>query len=148
MTVAPKLRVVFDTNVVISALVFATGRLAWLREHWRAGKCIPLVSRATAHELVRVLAYPKFRLSVELSLELQGDYLPYCESVDVIDRCPVTCRDVKDQSFLDLAHCGEADVLVSGDDDLLSLAGKTKFAIETHEVYRLRDPDLDEWPLG
>jgi predicted nucleic acid-binding protein len=40
--------------------------------------------------------------------------------------------------FLDLAHSGKADSLVSGDRDLLVLAGKTKFLIETPEEYRRR----------
>ena len=138
MTVQPIPRVLFDTNTVVSALVFTTGRLAWLRLHWRQGGCVPLVSRASAKELLRVLAYPKLRLSAELSLELQSDYFPHCENVNPLERCPVFCRDPKDQRFLDLAHCGRADLLVTGDDDLLALAGQTAFVIETPEAYRLR----------
>ncbi len=49
------LRVVFDTTTVVSALLFANGRLAWLRRHWREGECVPLLSAATAAELTRVL---------------------------------------------------------------------------------------------
>jgi len=55
----------------------------------------------------------------------------------------VKCRDQRDQPFLDLAQAAKAHVLVSGDSDLLVLAGKTSFAIETPEVYRqrvLQDP--------
>lgn len=131
-------RVVFDTNVVVSALIFAAGRFAWLRTHWREGACIALVSRATIAELTRVLAYPKFRLSSEDRIELQGDYLPFCETVAPSEPCHLRCRDRKDQPFLDLAHSGKADVLVTGDDDLLALAGKAAFAIESPEAYRLR----------
>jgi putative PIN family toxin of toxin-antitoxin system len=138
MTSPPVPRVVFDTKAVISALVFTGGSLAWLRLHWREGGCMPLISRATAHELVRILAYSKFKLSAERSLELQSDYLPYCRKIDSEERCPVPCRDAKDQPFLDLAHCGHADVFVTGDDDLLSLAGQTRFVIETPEAYRSR----------
>lgn len=129
------LRVVFDTNAVVSALLFRAGRLSWLRAHWRQRGCVPLVSRATARELVRVLTYPKFQLSAEQCLELQGDYLPYCEIVDVQGTCPVCCRDPKDQQFLDLAHCGKADLLISGDEDLLALVNQAAFIIETPEVY-------------
>jgi len=60
-TVAP--RVVFDTGVVVSALVFRGGQLDWLREDWQEGRAVPLLSRATANELLRVLSYPKFRLT-------------------------------------------------------------------------------------
>jgi putative PIN family toxin of toxin-antitoxin system len=129
-------RVVFDTNTVVSALLFGQGRLAWLRGHWAAGGCIPLISRETAEEVARVLGYPKFQLLVEDRRELLAEYLPYCEIVAVRAKCPVVCRDSKDQAFLDLAQSGKADVLVSGYRDLLQLAGKTVFGIETPEAYR------------
>ena len=129
-------RAVFDTNTVVSALLFSNGRLAWLRSHWREGGSVPLISRATAAELTRVLGYPKFRLSPEDRLELLGDYLPYCETVEPAERCPAVCRDANDQPLLDLAQSGKADLLVTGDEDLLALAGQTTFLIETPEAYR------------
>jgi putative PIN family toxin of toxin-antitoxin system len=138
MTVRPIPRVVFDTNTVVSALVFTTSRFAWMREHCRKGGCRPLVSRATVQEVVRVLAYSKFKLSAERCLELQSDYFPYSEKVATVERCSIVCRDPKDQQFLDLAHSGKADVLVTGDEDLLALAGQTEFVIETPEAYRRR----------
>jgi len=46
------------------------------------------------------------------------------------------CRDANDQPFLDLALNGHADLLVSGDQDLLALSGQTEFLIETPEAYR------------
>ncbi len=106
-----------------------------MRAHWRQHACVPLLSRATARELIRVLAYPKFRLSAEQCLELQGDYFPYCEIVDPQDACPACCRAPKDQQFLDLAYCGKAALLVTGDEDLLALAKQTAFIIETPEAY-------------
>jgi putative PIN family toxin of toxin-antitoxin system len=131
-------RVVFDTNVVLSALLFPKGRLAWLRSHWREGGAIPLISPATARELTRVLGYSKFRLSEQYLLELLAMYFPYSESLDPADKCPEICRDTKDQPLLDLAQSGKADFLVTGDEDLLALAGQTTFLIETPEEYRRR----------
>lgn len=131
-------RVVFDTGTVLSVLLFGSGRLSWFRRHWREEACVPLLCPETAQELMRVLNYPKFRLSQEEQLELLGDYLPYCESVFPITHCPLACRDVKYQSFLDLAHSGHAAILVSGDQDLLVLAGEAGFSIETPESYRQR----------
>jgi putative PIN family toxin of toxin-antitoxin system len=138
--------VVFDTNTVVSALLFANGRLAWLRTRWRDGSCIPLTSKAAAAELNRVLSYPKFQLSQEDRFELLADYLPYCELVEVATKCPVICRDIKDQHFLDLALSGGAHFLVSGDQDLLVLAGQTAFLIETPEAYRSRFFDAIQNP--
>jgi uncharacterized protein len=130
--------VVFDTTTVVSALLFARGRLAWLRQHWRERGCVPLISRATAAELTRVLRYPKFGLSTEDCRELLADYLPHCEVIDMPERCATVCRDANDQPFLDLAQSGKADFLVSGDQDLLMLAGQTTFLIESPEAYRRR----------
>jgi putative PIN family toxin of toxin-antitoxin system len=132
------LRVVFDTTTVISALLFAGGRLAWLRAHWQSGECIPLISAVTAGELTRVLAYPKFELSIEDRRELLADYLPFCEVITSARKCKILCRDKRDQPFLDLAEGGKAELLVSGDRDLLVLAGKTTFVIEPPEAYRVR----------
>ena len=119
-------RAVIDTNLVLSALVFAQGRLAPLRHAWQSGRCQPLVSGFTVTELLRVLAYPKFKLTTGEQQELLSDYLPYCTTVQMPVRLPAipACRDVNDLAFLHLAIVGKADVLVSGDNDLLSLAGQ------------------------
>ncbi len=138
MSAAAKARIVFDTNAVLSALLFTHGRLSWLVGHWQAGDCVPLLSRATAAELARILAYPKFRLTAIEQLEALSEYLPYCEEVEVVRSCPVLCRDPKDQPLLDLAQSGKADLLVTGDEDLLALVGQTAFLIESPEDYRSR----------
>lgn len=119
-------RVVIDTNLVLSALVFAAGRLAPLRLAWQGNRVLPLVSRFTAAELIRALAYPKFKLSAPEQEELLADYLPYCKTVRIPAPPPATppCRDAFDVPFLELALTGKAEALVTGDKDLLSLAGR------------------------
>lgn len=119
-------RVVIDTNLVLSALVFAQGRSPSLRHAWQGERCQPLVSSATAAELIRVLAYPKFKLTPDEQQELLADYLPWCTIVRMPTPPPKTpeCRDLFDLPFLQLAVAGKADYLVSGDQDLLSLAGR------------------------
>ncbi len=136
MSAAAKARIVFDTNAVLSALLFTHGRLSWLVGHWQTGNCVPLLSRSTAAELARILAYPKFRLTAIEQLEALSEYIPFCEEVEVVRSCPLLCRDAKDQPFLDLAYSGKADALVTGGEDLLALAGQTAFLIETPEEYR------------
>lgn len=117
-------RLVPDTNVLLSALLFHTGRLSWLRGAWRSDRVRPLASRETTLELIRVLAYPKFALSAEDRRDLLDDYLPFCEIVVVSDPRPGVpeCRDPGDRPFLELALAGRADALVTGDADLLALA--------------------------
>ncbi|MDO8703659.1 MAG: putative toxin-antitoxin system toxin component, PIN family [Sulfuricaulis sp.] len=130
-------RVVIDTNLVLSALVFAQGRLPPLRLAWQGTHCQPLLSSATAAELIRVLAYPKFKLSAEDQQELLADYLPYCATVRIPAKLPATpaCRDKFDLPFLQLAVAGKADYLVSGDQDLLSLDGQLACPIITADQF-------------
>lgn len=124
-------RVVLDTNAVLSALVFGKGPTAQLRGAWQRGDFVPLVSTATVQELVRVLAYPKFRLDTAAQQELLADYLPHTLVVRIPEPPPAVpaCRDAFDLPFLHLAAAGHADVLVSGDADLLALASQVCFTI-------------------
>jgi len=117
-------RVVVDTNLVLSALVFSGGQLDILRHAWQRQECIPLVSKQTASEIIRVLAYPKFKLAPNEQKELLADYLPYCETVVLSGKAPSSlhCRDGHDIPFLHLALGAKADFLITGDGDLLSLA--------------------------
>ena len=126
-------RVVLDTNIVISALVFTRGPAVRVRQAWQGGEVRPLASRATVAELVRVLAYPSFRLSAEDQAELLGDYLPAATVVSVGEPPPAVppCRDPHDLAFLHLAAAGRAHALVTGDADLLALAGLTPWRILT-----------------
>ena len=130
-------RVVIDTNLVLSALVFAQGRLTPLRHAWQGERCQPLVCKATAAELIRVLAYPKFKLTPDEQQELLADYLPWCTTARIPNPPPETpeCRDPYDLPFLQLAAAGRADYLVSGDQDLLSLAGRFVCPIITADQF-------------
>jgi predicted nucleic acid-binding protein len=74
------LRVVIDTNLVLSALVFG-GNIVRLRLAWQNECFTPLASKATITELIRVLAYPKFKLKTTEQEDLLSDYLPFCDTV-------------------------------------------------------------------
>ena len=118
-------RLVLDTNVLLSALLFRGTSMAGLRKAWQSGWIQPLASRETVSELLRVLGYPKFRLTLADRDELLAEYLPWCETVAIPTHLPAMpqCRDPFDQPFLILALVGNADALISGDRDLLDLAG-------------------------
>lgn len=120
----PPARVVLDTNVVLSALVFGKGPPAQLRLAWQTARCQPLASTASVQELVRALAYPKFKLSAVEQQELLADYLPCTATVQIPVPPPQVpaCRDPLDVPFLHLAVAGHALALVTGDRDLLTLA--------------------------
>lgn len=122
------MRVVLDTNVVLSALVFGGGLAGRLRGAWQNNRLLPLATTQTVQELIRVLAYPKFHLSHADQTQLLADYLPYTETVVMPQVAPVVpdCRDPYDAMFMRLAVAGQASVLVSGDKDLLVLANEFK----------------------
>ena len=130
------LRAVLDTNVLLSALLFPKGGATWLRGAWRSGTVLPLASRDTASELVRVLSHPRFRLDDREREDLLADYLPFCEAVAVDRPPPVpTCRDPSDRCFLELALAGRAYALVTGDGDLLELASTFSVPILTPSAF-------------
>ena len=135
------IRTVFDTGVVVSALLFRSGPVTRLRAHWSAREVEALVCRETVDELLRVLAYPKFALGGAEIEALLAEYLPWTLSIRLparpAPRLP-RCRDPHDQVFLELASAGRAAVLVTGDRDLLDLAGRVPFAIEEVAAFLAR----------
>ena len=133
------IRLVLDTNVVVSVLLFEHGSLNWILESWRSGQILPLASELTNEELNRVLTYPRFNLgNIELQATLNA-YLAWAEVVEVPEGLTVpTPRDPSDRSFLELAIAGNADALVTGDGDLLALAPEFSIPIITPRELRER----------
>ena len=122
-------RAVLDTNVLVSALLFRSGRLSWLRQAWQTMALLPVMAKPTTEELLRVLAYPKFSLTSAEVKALLEELLPWVE----VFAAPIpsvvmrwTVRDPKDQIFLDLALGAGVDLLVTGDADLLVLADQVE----------------------
>ena len=121
----PHLRVVLDTNVVLSSLLFRSGRLSQLRHSWQDKCFVPVVCHQTMTELVRVLGYKKFKLSQVDANNILALYMPYVEAHTLKPAANMVhvprCRDPKDQIFLELADSAMVDYLVTGDEDLLVL---------------------------
>jgi putative PIN family toxin of toxin-antitoxin system len=115
------IRVVLDTNVLVSALLFG-GRTGMLRDLWKSGRIIPLVTKETFAEFRKVLSYPKFKLTQrEIRSILNEEILPFVEPVDITEQINGICRDPHDDMFLAVATGGEAQFFVTGDKDLLVL---------------------------
>ena len=114
-------RVVLDTNVLVSALLF-TGKLSKIVDLWRQGKVIPLISRETFEELRAVLEYPKFSLAPdEIQSIIENEILPFFEVVEIRRNVRGVCRDPGDDKFLACTLSGSAHFLLSGDKDLIEL---------------------------
>jgi putative PIN family toxin of toxin-antitoxin system len=112
------MRVVLDTNTLVSALLFR-GTASRLVPVWQSGRIIPLVSRPILDEYLRVLAYPKFHLNAEEAWAiLCEEVLPFAETVKPTGRLSVPCRDPDDREYLECALAGRARYLVTGDREL------------------------------
>ena len=114
-------RLVIDTNVFISGLLSSTSHPARVVE--RAIEHGQLLgSTQTVRELIETLLLPKFDryVSRQRREALLDQLAPLVEIVEIVQRVQV-CRDPKDDKFLELAVNGRANVVVTGDDDLLSL---------------------------
>lgn len=132
-------RVVLDTNCLVSALIFSRGRFAWLRQAWQTKRFVALASRETVSELIRVLGYPKFKLTDREQQALLADFVPYVETVKTAE-CPTglpVLRDPDDMIFMALAAAGRADALVSGDGDIQ--AAREQFHIPILTVAEFAD---------
>ncbi len=114
-------RVVLDTNVLVSALLFK-GRLSRLVELWQKRKIIPVISRETFAELTLVLHYPKFSLSKdEIRSLIEHEILPHFEVIEVVKNVKGVCRDAGDDKFISCALSASVDCILSGDKDFCDL---------------------------
>lgn len=109
-----------DTNVFVSAALKEDSWpgivVSWLGRHGGL-----LKSSSTEFEVMEILQRPRLakRISPKFLMNLQ---LIFAVSEEVnITRCVAICRDEKDDKFLELALNGQADIIVSGDADLLVL---------------------------
>ncbi len=114
-------RVVIDTNVVVSGLLFEGGA-AEIVDLWKQRKIEPLCSGDIIQEYIRVLAYPKFALSSsEIDFLLTQEIMPWFEVVQVDRGKPYIKADPSDDKFIWCALAGNADAIISGDEHLLAL---------------------------
>ena len=117
------MRLVIDTNILISGLLVSGSLPAHLVALWREGRFDLLTSAAQIEELMRVSRYPKIR--VRLAPALAGRLINDLRKVAItVANLPAVdaCADPYDNFLLALAAAGAADFLVTGDKrDLLDL---------------------------
>ena len=130
-----ELRFVFDTNVSVSAAIFKDSApdLALTRA-LDAGTVV--MSAETLEELEEVLHRPKFlRYIDEDERDLFISKLVACCSLTGITVTIKSCRDPKDDKFLELAVSAGATHIVTGDKDLLALNPFQGIAILTPQQF-------------
>ncbi|MEN9517414.1 MAG: hypothetical protein RLZZ381_2 [Cyanobacteriota bacterium] len=112
---------VFDTNVLVSALLFTNSSPRKAFElALDIGKI--LISKETVDELNQVLSRPKFEryISQPKRERFLVDFVQKSELIEIQEKID-ECRDPKDNKFLELAINGKATAIISGDKDLLIL---------------------------
>lgn len=120
------LRVVIDTNVIVSGIISRKGAPAEILNAWRERHFLLLISPAIVAEVRSVLGYPRIREKYRLSDQeidqmislLEHDAMLVPGTADVAGSLPA---DPQDEMFLACAVDGGADVIVSGDYHLLDL---------------------------
>ena len=113
------MRVVFDTNVLISALVYGGLPRELLTSVFR-GEVTLVTSTVLMDELEEVLV-ARFAHDPSLARTVRAEIEMLAEVVDVSDLARVA-RDPDDDAVLAVAIAGEASAIVTGDRDLLVLA--------------------------
>lgn len=114
-------KVVLDTNVVISALLFG-GQPGRLRSLWREKLIQSFVSQAIIDEYLKVFAYPKFQLTQgEIEYVIHKEILPWFETVEVPQGEAFVLDDPSDDKFIWCAEAAKVHWIISGDEHLLRL---------------------------
>jgi uncharacterized protein len=128
------MRLVVDTNVFVSAAL-KENSLPFLVVRWITQHNGLLKSTATEEELLAVLQRP-YLAAVTIPSFRDGvmRMLAAAEPVTISERI-AACRDPTDDKFLELAVNGRADLIISGDADLLALNPFRDIAIVTPAVF-------------
>lgn len=128
------MRVVVDTNVFVSAALKEKS-LPGMAAHLVEERCVLLKSRVTEQELFVTLARPGLAPLIPPTFHVWlTKLLTAAELVPITERI-AACRDPKDDKFLELAVNGHADLIVSGDDDLLALNPFRDISIVTSAIF-------------
>ena len=112
---------VIDANVLISAFLFSNSKPRQALDKAQDIGII-LLSSTSLLELSEVLARPKFDryISIETRKSLINTFKQTAIMIEPKERI-TECRDAKDNKYLELAVSGQAQYIITGDKDLLSL---------------------------
>jgi putative PIN family toxin of toxin-antitoxin system len=121
----PNPRVVLDANVLVSGIVYPTGISGRILDAWRRGCLDVVLSRHILDEMIRVLPrLPRLKLTAAEIRDLADSPLFQAAIVEPDSIIEPALRDPADQQVLGTLRVSEADYLITGDKDLLALAGR------------------------
>lgn len=119
------MRVVLDTNVIVSAHLKPSGYVAKILEAWHEGAFDVVVSEVILAEYQALLLRPQIQKRHQASVEqvktLIDDIRDLAFLVHPAESLSVVTTDPDDNMFLECAVEGNADYIISGDSDLLEI---------------------------
>jgi putative PIN family toxin of toxin-antitoxin system len=131
------LRVVLDTNVLVSGLAYPASAPGQIVGAFRQGGLDIVLSRYILDEAMRVLPrFPQLHMNPAQLLALFDSLALIAGVVEPDAREDTDLRDAKDRKVLGTLVAAKADYLITGDKDLLALA--EKYPIVTHPAFWAR----------
>ena len=120
------LRVVVDTNIFVSSLLVKQGLAAQVLAAWRRGDYSLVTSPPIIAEIRHTLSYPRIRRRYGITdQDVEALLLPLLNDAELVveqpDLSSTAVRDPADIHVLSCAVAAQADLIVSGDQDLLAL---------------------------
>jgi putative PIN family toxin of toxin-antitoxin system len=128
------MKLVLDTNVFISAF-FWGGNPRKIMTRIIEGKDYLFSSDAIIGEVAKVMSRPKFGASPQIVLQFTESIRNLAVMVPLMGIVNGVCRDKDDDKILECAILCQADYIITGDDDLLSLANFKGTEIITANQY-------------
>ena len=117
------LRVVLDTNVLVSGIAYSKGIPARILDAWFRGGLDVVLSHYILGEMIRILPkFPSVVMNTGELRELADSFRTQAQMVDPDSLIEPALRDPADQQVLGTLRASQADHLITGDKDLLALA--------------------------
>lgn len=133
------LKAVLDTNVIVSAIITGKGVPSQLLQAWRKQEWVLVVSPSLLQEVQRVLSVPKIAQVYAVTRQDIADLIRlFTSRATIVSEnltIPRTVRDPEDDHILACAKEGQADYIVSGDQDLLTLTSYEGIPIVTPAAF-------------
>ena len=121
----PRLRVVLDTNVLVSGLAYPGSVPGCIVTAWRQGSLDVVLSRYILDEMIRVLPrLPRIRMTPAEIRDLADSFMFLADVVEPEGEQDANLRDPADQPVLLTLSAANADYLMTDDNDLLALANQ------------------------
>ena len=118
-------RVVLDSNVLVSGVVYPMGIPGRILDAWRQGSIDVVLSRYILDEMVQVLPkLPRLQLTSAEIRDLAGSPLYQAAIIEPDSEIEPALRNPADQQILGTLRASQADYLITGDKDLLALADR------------------------